>query len=171
MISHFCPGISKPRSCSFTPSPRTAISRSSSRPVQSKAILSVRDHIGLCSAPPTPPCTPGGHRAQQPPDGRAASGSHEDSDRLSREQQLDFQGAWPLLCTHAEGYLVNPIKLRASRQIRLWRIGRDGLQASSSQGATSGPDAGSSCAFSELFKRTFPASVCHSISAFEALVF
>lgn len=42
--------------------------------------------------------------------------------RLSMEQDLNFQGAaraWPLLCTHPQGYQVNSIKLRASRQISL----------------------------------------------------
>jgi len=48
--------------------------------------------------------------------------------RLSREQDLDFQGAtrpWPLLCTLPQGYPVNSIKLRASRWISLGDWGRE----------------------------------------------
>lgn len=49
---------------------------------------------------------------------------------LSREQQLDFQGAWPLLCALPPGYLVNSIQLRAAKQISLeyWETRTPGSQ-------------------------------------------
>lgn len=104
----------------------TAVSRSPFRPFQSKGLLSVRDLTGPRSATVCThhtyghhPSATGAHVMRGPAKDlpsrimRAVAG-------LSREQNLDLQGAiraWPLLCTHCQGYLVNSITHRASRWI------------------------------------------------------
>lgn len=107
MIFHFCPEINKPHSCPFTPNSRDCYFKITLQacPKQSHFVCQGSHRTMLCPVYTTihtgRPQEAHGYRTplMRDPD-KAASRSHEGSDRLSMEQQLDFQGAWPLLCTH-----------------------------------------------------------------------
>lgn len=152
MISHFCPAVSKPHSYPFTPNSKDCYLKIllQACPKQHRVVCQGSHRTALCPASTT------AHTRRprpRPPDGRAAPGTMK---AVTGSSSWTSEGPGPFSAPILRATWLIPSSPELQGRPASGGRGEMDPRLPAAPVQPSGPDAGSSCAFSELPKRTFP---------------